>query len=159
MAATPRALVEKHIEAWGLFREAVERLGPERLEQRTYGGWTAKELVSHVAFWDEAIFGFITTAVRGKELPEGWSFTSGYVPAGEWPSADQHNAREAEWARNRPASEVIERLLKAHETAVATLEGVSDEEISKMPRYFASLAEHYKEHLAELEALLDEDRR
>ena len=89
--------------AWAPLQAEVDALGEARLEEPTVAGWTAKELLSHVAFWAEAVEGFVTSAWRNRPLPEGWTFGSGYVPAsdGSWPHFQVHNDREAAWARER----------------------------------------------------------
>lgn len=97
---------------WGPFRAAVA----DRLDQPTPAGWTAKEMLAHVAFWDEAVVPVVVTMLRGQQLPPGSSFGSGdFGLAGdEWPVRDVHNAREAVWARSRPAAEVLERADRAY---------------------------------------------
>lgn len=52
--------------AWRPLSEAVRLLGEEGLDLRTSAGWTAKEMVAHVAFWDEAVMG-----VRRRDVPAG----------------------------------------------------------------------------------------
>lgn len=144
--------------AWRRWRVAADRLGSNGLERQTPAGWTAKEMVGHVAFWEEAIEPVITAMFRGEQLPDGWRFGSGYTPeeATEWPRSDVHNAREAAWARGQSAAEVLARLDRAHARALEIAATFTDDERGN-PRfrdYFAEKAGHYDEHLAELNALL-----
>lgn len=149
----------KDLEAgWRRFRDLLDRLDPAALEQTTPAGWTIKEMTGHVAFWEEATEAVIVTMLRDDRLPDGWSFGSGYDPEsdGEWPRADVHNAREAEWARTRPAAEVIARLDRAHDRAMAVARTFTDAEVSD-PRFRSYIAEkigHYDEHRPELETLV-----
>src|SRR5262245_42929154 len=92
------------------------------------GTWTLKEMVAHVAFWEEAAVFVITYMYRGQPAPSGYAFGSGYVPGATWPRADEHNAREAEWARGQTMGAVLERWDRAYEELATLLETVTDEE-------------------------------
>ncbi len=137
--------------AWSPFRAAVAALG-DALDHPTSGGWTAKEMVAHIAFWDEAVVPVVVTMFRGEELPANWAFGSGDLglAEGTWPEADVHNAREARWARGRSSAEVIERCDRAHGQLVALLATLADDEVMHHLGYFANLGNHYVEHLQEL---------
>lgn len=149
--------IDPHIErvrvAAAEFGRAVEAVGPEGLERPTPAGWKGKEMLSHVAFWDEAVFGVIEGIFRSR-LPEAWRFGSGYTADAdsEWPVADVHNAREAAWARERTAAEVVQRWRAAQEQLYDVLGTVTDDEVAAHYDYFASLGAHYDEHRPELES-------
>lgn len=154
MGETARAL-ERMDEAWGPLRGAADSLAPGGLEQLTAAGWTAKELLSHVAFWDEAALPVILYMLRGQDIPEGHYFGSGYrADSNVWPSADVHNAREAGWGREHSADEVVARLLRAHGSLVETVASLSDEEAAAHGGYLGDHCDHYREHAAELQGLL-----
>jgi hypothetical protein len=133
---------------WAPFRTAVA----DRLDEPTAAGWTAKEMLAHVAFWDEAVVPVVVTMFRGEELPAGWSFGSGDLglAGGAWPAPDVHNAREAAWARARTPAEVLARADGAHAGLVALIGSLSDDEVAARPDYFEDLGSHYREHLEEL---------
>lgn len=147
-------LVERVMETWRPFEQALRQLGPQGIDARTPAGWSAKEMLGHVAFWDEAVVGAITGMIRAQPMPEGWGFGSGYVPEGDWPRADVHNAREAAWAREQTADAVLARLWSAHSDMVALLHTVTPEELRTRDDYFGQLGGHYREHLPELAAIL-----
>ncbi len=137
--------------AWQPLKEAVAAIGVEGLDRETSSGWTVKELIAHLAFWDEAVEGFVTTVLRQEPLAEGFEFGSGYEPGAEWPSADVHNAREAAWAREQSAADVLARWERAHDRLVRFLETVTDEEATEHADYFRShIPDHFNEHLDEL---------
>jgi hypothetical protein len=141
--------------AWRPFRSAMAAMG-EGLDQPRPGGWTAKEMLAHVAFWDEAVVPVVVTMFRGEALPSGWAFGSGDLGlGGGWPEADVHNAREAAWARGRPAAEVVARCDRAHAQLVALLETLTDDEVAAHLGYFSDLGRHYEEHLADLTSCAD----
>ena len=139
-----RARVEA---AWAPFRAAVA----DRLDEPTGAGWTAKEMLAHVAFWDEAVVPVVATMFRGEELPAGWSFGSGDLGLADdvWPAPDVHNAREAAWARARSPAEVLDRADRAHAGLVALIETLSDDEVAAHLDYFEDFGSHYREHLRE----------
>jgi hypothetical protein len=141
--------------AWRPLREAADRLGPGRLDEPTSAGWTAKEMLAHVAFWEEAVFGVVTGMFRGLEMPAGWAFGSGFVPGDEWPPAEVHNARESAWAREQTVHEVLARWDAAHEQLLAVVASVTDDEVAEHADYFERLGDHYEEHLPELLVLLE----
>jgi hypothetical protein len=151
--AAPRILAKLEA-AYLPFRRAVEGLGPERLEETTPAGWTAKEMLAHIAFWEEASHATITSMFRGEPLPDSWSFGSGYVPSDPWPRADEHNAREAAWARPRSAAEVIARWDTAHQNLVGTVASLTDSDVAAHKDYWGELDGRYTHHLPELESLL-----
>jgi len=141
--------------SWRPFRDLAESLR-SRLEEKTPAGWTAKEMLGTIAFWDEAAFGWITLGIRQGQLLEGWTFGSGFDHSQGWPAADVHNAREAEWARGKTVDEVLQRCDDAHRQLLAIIATVTDEEAVKNPDYFPRLGGHYRDHLPELEALAGE---
>lgn len=151
-------LAEKLDAAWRRFRDTVDHVGAAGLERPTASGWTAKEMLGHMAFWDETTEPVLIAIFRGDSLPDDWAFGSGYThPHGDdWPAADVHNAREAAWAKPRPAPEVLARLDRAHAGAMVITRSLTDEEL-RDPRYqdyIAGSCGHYEEHRQELAALL-----
>jgi hypothetical protein len=150
---TRESLLARVDEHWQPFRAAVEEMGPAGLQRETRAGWTVKEMVATVAFWDEAAVGAIIGMMRRQPMPPGWGFGSGYVPqtGAEWPRADVHNAREAAWARDRSADVVLARLDAAHAELVKVLETVTEEELVRDGDYYSRLGQHYREHLGELQ--------
>lgn len=153
---TMNELAAQFEEAWKEFRNAVTRV-EDQLDQPTRAGWTAKEMLGHIAFWQEAIEGVIVGMFRGESLGDDWTFGSGYDPRQdeEWPRADVHNAREAAWARQRSPRDVLHRLDRSHGRALDILNGLSPAELAE-DRYQAYVAEkvsHYQEHRTELEVI------
>jgi len=120
--------------AWRPLREALRRLG------------------------DEGVLGVVVGMFRRDALPDGWTFGSGYLPAeGQaWPAADEHNAREAAWARRRSGREVLARFESAHEQLLAILATVTEQEAADHAGYFSGLGAHYAEHQPEIERLISE---
>ena len=118
------------------------------LDATTSSGWTAKELVAHVAFWLETTPPFVSGAFRGDESAFAVTFPSGYVPPedGSWPAADEHNAREAEWARGQTDDAIRQRLEAARRRLADFLATVTDEEAEKHADYYRDIAGHLDTH-------------
>jgi hypothetical protein len=144
-----RALIDVR---WQRFRAAIGRLSANRLAEPTSPGWTARESTAHIAFWDEAAYGFMLLTYFNEPLPDGWTFGSGWLPGDEpWPHFEIHNAREAEWARQHTDQEVLERLDRAHHQLLALLPRLTPELVQEKREHLAEISQHYVAHLPELE--------
>lgn len=144
--------------AWKPFRAAVDQVGVDGLGQPTEAGWTAKEMLGHVAFWLEAFEYVLEAMLRGGETRPGYGFGSGYWPSDDedWPHFDVHNAREAAWAREQPPEVVLARLDAARDRHRELLESLTEAELANED--FTGLigreAGHLEEHLPEIAGLL-----
>ena len=152
------SLRERVEAAWAEFRTAVSALSPEEFEQRTPSGWTVKEMVAHVAFWEETVAPFIEGMLRDRGWPaiEDWYGGAGLDAAQEWPEADVHNAREAAWARGRSVAEVLQRLDRAHIALLKAVDGLTTDELADqrfVQHVSAETFGHYPEHLEELRSI------
>ena len=147
-------------QGWSQFRGAVERLSCTELEQATPAGWSVKEMLAHIAFWEETVKPVFVGWFRGEpdDAFEGWygGDDLGLTRDDPWPVSDVHNAREAAWARSQPTADVLGRLDRAHRQLVEVVESLTEEE-ARNERYIEKLANaswrHYAAHLPELEAV------
>jgi uncharacterized protein (TIGR03083 family) len=139
-------------------REAVARLRPEDFDRSTRAGWTVKEMLAHVAFWEETADPMLA-GFRGHPDVELEAWYHGDVEAyardvrSEWPLAMVHNAREAAWARPRDPSEVLARWDAAHRRLLELVDGLSEADLRDeriVAKLLACCSNHYEEHLAEL---------
>ena len=141
--------------SWQPIAAALASMNDGDIERALPSGWTGKELLSHLAFWSEAVEGYVTLALRLLQLPDGWSFGSGYVPDpnAPWPHFQEHNDREAAWGLAHSAAEVRGRMERAHAGLVTFLATITDEERAANEQYFRDIAGHYREHTPEIAAL------
>lgn len=132
-------------------RSAVTASIDDTVDANGSGGWSTKEMVAHVAFWEEAAVAVITGMFRGGDISE-FAFGSGYIadPEDPWPVADVHNAREAQWARKQAVVSVMQRWEAAHAQLIDTLKTVTDQEATEHSDYFSELGEHLRGHVSEL---------
>lgn len=144
---------------WERMSLLLNRLEPDGFNHPLSDTWTVKEMLAHLAFWEETSLPVINTIFRGgaELLIEEWYGGTDLelAPDAPWPDADTHNAREARWARSRSAEEIIERLRKARQKLKTVIATVSDEE-SRGPigeQWSAdTICRHVDQHLAQVEA-------
>jgi len=136
----PAELLERMREGWRPFRRAVARIGLRPLGDKTAAGWTAKALLSHAAFWLEAL---------EEALPERLAGRRGRIR-----NVQAENDREAAAADARAAHEVVKRLDEAYRKVVDIAQGLPpDEDVHFMAiRLIAGESYgHFAEHLPEIE--------
>jgi len=142
---------------WGRLMDVIQRLGSDGLDRPLSPHWTVKEMLAHLAFWEETSVPVIQTMYRGgPEIPvEQWYGGDDLelAPDAPWPDADTHNAREARWARTRSASEVLERLAQARQKLIAMITTITDEEASgPIGQQWSgeAICRHVDQHLAKI---------
>jgi hypothetical protein len=155
-----RAELEDQVEAgWRLFRAAVAALAEEDFSMVTPSGWTIKEMLAHVAFWEETVAPFVDGMLRGRDWPHqaDWHGGGGLDSTSGWPAAEVHNAREAAWSRARSVAEVVARWDRAHARCLALVRDLSEAELADARFAEGVKAQtygHYPDHVAELQTAL-----
>lgn len=142
--------------------EAIERLGSQALTSRLGGGWTVKEMLAHLAFWEETCLPVVECMFRGKPeiAVEDWHGGDdlGLAPGVPWPDADTHNRREAKWALAHTDTEVLQRLSDATQMLRNLIRSLSDDEVNgDIGNHLSQNCHHTAEHIAQLEALYASD--
>src|SRR2546423_11014691 len=98
-------------------REAIGALPAPRWDEKLPAGWTLKEMVGHLAYWESTIPAFVE-ALRTGASREG----DGDV--------DALNARAAAEARGRSREEILESWDDAHAAAVDVARNLSEAELA-----------------------------
>ena len=136
----PTDLLERMREGWRPFRRAVARVGLQPLGNRTTAGWTAKALLSHLAFWLE---------VLEEALPERLAGRRGPIR-----NVQAENEREIAAADARAAHEVVKRLDDAYKKVVDIVQALPPDEDVHFTAVLALAVRsygHLAEHLPEIE--------
>ena len=136
----------------------INRLGTEGLDRRIRDGWSVKEMLAHLAFWEETSLPVIQGMFRGgPEIPvEEWYGGTDLeiAPDAPWPDADTHNEREARWARSHTHTEVLDRLQHARQLLMNVTASVTDEEgDGQIGQHLTEMFHHTDSHLAELKSI------
>src|SRR5438093_5451329 len=143
----PAQLLERMREGWRPFRRAVVRVGLRHLSDTTSVGWTAKAMLSHLAYWLESLDRSLPYRLKGERGPI--------------PDVQAENDREQAASASRPASEVIKRLDDAYAKLVKIVENFpADEDIHFMAiRLIAGESYgHFFEHLPEIESWMPQNK-
>ena len=150
---TAQELLERIDQGWRPFRDAVRSLGRARLTETTGAGWTYRDLVAHVAAWEDL------TARRLRAFRE----TGGQEYPEDAKDTDAFNARVAESHRLVGAEALVDELDTAHKRLVEEIARLTDEQMRKdvQPTAWGPQSwvvavvagnsfGHYREHAAEL---------
>jgi len=168
------ALVARMREGWRPFRDAVARVGPTGLDERTAAGWSVKAMVAHVAAWHQ---------LAARRL-EAFRATGALEPPGGEPAAavldelglarrrrdelvrawdmDAFNAAVADAAQRRPAHDVVADLDASFRRVREEVDALTDEQATRHldddgRGWAAAIVNgntfgHYAEHQVELDA-------
>jgi hypothetical protein len=137
----PAELLERMRDGWRPFRRAFARVGLRPLGDQTTAGWTAKALLSHLAFWLEAL---------EEALPERLAGRRGRIR-----NVQTENDREAAASEARAAHDVVKRLDDAYRKVFGIVQALPpDEDVHFMAILGIAVRSygHFAQHLAEIEA-------
>lgn len=124
-------------------------------------GYTVKDILAHVTWWEQRMLELIETARRGEPVV-------GLAAPGEDAQAavDRVNAQVFDAQRNVPLDEVEARARRSYAQVLETIGDLEDDEVfaeTGLRRQFGGSAlkliaedtyEHYREHVEQLQSLL-----
>ena len=138
---TPRELIDRIERSWLAWVNAVDGIPDERLAEPMVGHWSTKDLLGHIAFWEDWVVGHCQRILAGKPDPGG-----DMDPINERQVAESKDALVDEQKRYR--DETHARL--------ATFLGTIPDDEPKFPELVEALAGetygHYDEHTAQVGA-------
>ena len=130
-------------DGWRVFRESVRHIGRARIGETTSAGWTYKDLVAHVAAWEER------TARQLAAFRETGAHER--LPGGD---ADAFNARVVESHRLVGAEAILDELDTSHRLLLHELMWLTDSQVHAHEWVVAVVVGatygHYEEHAKEL---------
>ena len=121
------------------------------LEPGVQGNWSGKDLLAHVAVWEQRMVRWIRESLRG-ETPEIGE--KGFT----WDNLDRLNEQTYQENKDRPLDGVLAEFHASHEEALATVEGMTEEDLFDGERFVwragdpllqmvaANTWWHYREH-------------
>jgi len=117
-------------------------------------GWSVKDVLAHISAWERACAGWIEAAAR-DETPE----------RPEVRDVDAFNAAMFAANRGRQLADVRAESAASHAAIVAAIEATPDAELASDARFgwpawqmaSANTDDHYREHIAQIEAWLARD--
>jgi DinB superfamily len=136
-----RDILERTRASWQALSDAVGTLSDDELSRpNTVGTWSGRDLMVHVACWDEELTRMLGDLDRGQPL--------------NWPDTqrDNINAWNAERVapfHNRAIAETKRYFTGAHDAFMSALTTSPSVSVALVGRYHA----HYDEHRAHFEAL------
>jgi hypothetical protein len=128
-------------------REAIGALPPPRWDEKLPAGWTLKEMVGHLAYWESTIPAFVDSLRTGAPREAG--------------EVDAQNARAAAEVRGLLPDEVLCRWDDAHAEMLEVARDLTDAELADdafMKKFEGETYGHYPDHYGDLGvAIKDQD--
>jgi hypothetical protein len=125
-------------------RSVIEAIAdPERWDTRLTSGMTLREVVAHLAAWEETVPPRVEHALAtGTEL-------------GGYDDIDGFNANVADATRDTPVDDLKLRLARSHDAIVALLRSFEAREMPELARNIVewNTVEHYPDHFGDLAAV------
>jgi hypothetical protein len=123
-------------------RSVVEAIPAERWDERLPSGMTLREVVAHLAAWEETVPPRVEHAVATGSDAQGYEHI------------DEFNAKVADQTRDTPIDDLKLRLARSHEAIVALLRSFEGREVPDLARKIVewNTVEHYPDHFADLDA-------
>jgi hypothetical protein len=153
ISSDAQGLLDRIDAGWRPFRDAVRALGRARFGEATSAGWTYRDLVAHVAAWEDL------TARRLRAFRERGE--RAYPEDAR--DTDAFNARVAETHRLVGAEALVDELDTAHRRLVTEIAQLSEEQMRQdvQPTAWGPQSwvvavvagnsfGHYREHAAEM---------
>jgi hypothetical protein len=142
---TSRAELQGKIsQAHRAIREAIAALPAPRWDENLPSGWTLKEMVGHLAYWESTIPAFVDSVRAGTSQKDG-------------PDVDELNARAAAEARSLSREDVLRRWDDAHAEAVGVARDLTDAELADdavIKKFEGETYGHYPDHYDDLGAAI-----
>jgi hypothetical protein len=163
MADTPTTMAELReciSSSYAALEHTIEQLSDEQLTAPIDGSWSAKDLLAHIAAWEQVTIHF---HVGDRSFEEVTRLTS--VPYATT-SVDQINEAFYQRDRDIPLAQVLQSFRSSHQELLAMLDRMSEADLFKpytpagrgtgqlIEWVIGDSYEHYDEHCATMERLL-----
>ncbi|MGD8760323.1 MAG: DinB family protein [Anaerolineales bacterium] len=135
-------LLKKIDRAWEAFTASYAGLSDDELMQPgVTGNWSVKDIIAHVACWEEEALTNLPIILAGEKPPK-YSHMYGGI--------DAFNAQRTEQARKLSLSEVLQRQEETHRRLIEFIQRAPEYQITTETRFRRRLRldtyRHYPEH-------------
>jgi hypothetical protein len=138
---TPQELIDRTERQWQAWVDAVEGIPDERLAEPMAGHWSGKDLLGHVAFWEDWVIGECQRILAGEPTTED--------------DLDPLNQSQVEERKQTSVAAQKRYRDEAHARLMAVL-GTIPEDTPHLPALVKALEwetyAHYDEHAAQVQA-------
>jgi hypothetical protein len=133
----------------------------QMLQPGAEGAWSVKDILVHIAYWEEELIGWLETAQRG-EVPA--DLAAGFTEEG----LDRLNAAVYQQHRDRPLDEVLAEFGSSYQAMLRVIERTPEQDLVDPDRFAWRQGEplwkpvagttywHYDEHRDSIRAWLEE---
>jgi hypothetical protein len=124
-------------------REAIGALPAARWDETLPAGWTLREMVGHLAYWESTVPAAVESLRAGA--------------SGDCDDVDAQNAREAARARGQSRDEVLRLWDDAHAEVLEVARDLTDAEVADdafIKKFEGETYGHYPEHYGDLGAAI-----
>jgi uncharacterized protein (TIGR03083 family) len=154
MVASKQDIISAYQQSTRRLEGLVAACSPENLKKTAYPGWTAKQLICHMASTSGAAAFFISMAqASGQGMGTGFD-------------VDRWNAEQVAARQEKPLEEVLTEFRAGHEASIKAVEAAPDDLLAKQVPDFSggmspladlirgSATDHEALHLDDLEKAL-----
>jgi hypothetical protein len=137
-------LLKRLEKAWEAFKESYAGLSDsELMEPGVLGGWSVRDIIAHVTWWEEEALTHLPLILDGRKPPR-YSVTYGGI--------DAFNAQMTARKRDLPLSEVQRNQDDTHRRLIDFIQSSPEEQLIRETRFRHRLRldtySHYPEHAA-----------
>ena len=153
MVASTQEIISAYQQSTRRLDGIVAGRSEEELKKVVYPGWTAKQVLCHLASLSGSAAFFITMAQSGQGMGAGFDI-------------DRWNAEQVAARRDRPVEEIMAEFRTGHESSIKAVESAPDDLMAKQVPDFSggmlaladlikgSATDHEAGHLDDLEKAL-----
>ena len=133
---------------WRELHDAFQGLSHDALlEPGVVGPWSIRDVLAHVATWEEEALKALPVILDSGPLPRYSTLYGGI---------DAFNAQAQEWKATLTLEQVFQALEDTHDRLLSYLEGVPDAAFAQEGRFLRRLRQdtygHYREHAQQIQA-------
>ncbi len=135
-------LLKRLEKAWEAFKESYAGLSDSELvEPGVLGGWSVRDIIAHVTWWEEEALTHLPLILDGRKPPR-YSVTYGGI--------DAFNAQMTERKRHLSLSEVLRQRDDTHRRLIHFIQGAPEDQFIRETRFRHRLRldtySHYPKH-------------